>query len=301
MKCICKTNKGERCKNNSLKHSYLCHKHQESCKNIEIQKIEEDNFIIGKVIKKKEVYWFNYNGNINILKLKKPRDIQSLNNYWNNKFFDWHECLILRKFDHANLIKILNCGIKDENLFIIFERCCGDITEFNFDKNLSSSCHSQILTALSIIQEKQIVHRDIHRGNILWKPTSLSKIEDIPTFNVNFLLTDFENSLCLDVNSDVNFKKYAGRRIQRIDNTLKFETLKRCYNVYLDLNESIPLDFYFDIYSLYRCLKNEKFLKSYENYLSSIVYINFDDKFTTNRLDLFLASEAKKKTLQCFS
>lgn len=321
MKCVCLTKKKlERCSFQArfpLESPAFCGIHHKSCSRIINDSCTVSGFVnnvlLGVLRKKKNknVYYYTNRGNVEILKQKMPKSTQSIKHFLDDNFFDWHECLILRQFNHKNIIKLIKCGLKDDYLFLVTSRCEGDITRFPFDSNTASSCHCQILTALEKIQKQQIVHRDIHKGNIFWKSTNDATIDNVPTFGTNFILADFDMALSLHPLSNLrinpNHPHYVGRRMKRIPSggrNLQFDSLQRCYLTdtrmikSLELLNSIPIEFYTDIFALYKCIKDVTvFSSNYTKFLKNIRYIGFDKKFTTSRIDLFLAEEQKKKAL----
>lgn len=330
IRCICLTKRSsgtERCKNYA-KFPYetpaFCYVHHKRCNRIIINNsLEEeklcktDSMVLGINNKKekKEIFFYTFANKIEIMKKKLPRTKKSLRGI-SEKYFDWHESLIQGRFMHKNISQILDFGIKGSWIFLITSRCEGDIRDFIFDKKTAPSCHCQILTALENIQKHQIVHRDIHKGNIFWKATREKKIDGVMTHGINFVLGDFDMALCLHPLTSLRIEPeslhYVGRRIKRNppgSSSLKFESLERCYlskapskaeiELY-NISNSIPIDFYTDIYMLYRCFKEtEEKTKAYERFLNETEYFSFATKFETKRIDLFLAEELKKKALKC--
>lgn len=85
-----------------------------------------------------------------------------------------NEISILKMMDHPNIVKIYEYYEDQERFNIVMEYCKGgelfeNITKTGvFDEEVASSIMSQILSAISYLHSKNIIHSDLKAENIMF-------------------------------------------------------------------------------------------------------------------------------------
>jgi Serine/threonine protein kinase len=198
-------------------------------------------------------------------------------------------------------VTFLDCGPS----YIVTPKYDGDLLDLPYNEDLFISSHRQMVNALSILHREFIVHSDIHPKNIFWHKTKRSRVDNIMTFGIIFVLGDFEFSKLFDPFPTTLPKSY-GQRIHIIKDELCFLDVReyilvsckkqnKCKKYITSINDllnTIPVDYHEDLLQLKRCyFKYDKFKRTeyYEKFIRSFRTFSFEKAFVTKRKELFLA------------
>jgi Protein kinase domain. len=281
MNCACFTDKLVKCKNKTT--SQFCKKHSNLCRKIDL------NFSCGKTAIlsniKPRVWFCCYKSELGVYKKT-------------------DEYKILRKINGENIVRLLTSGLN----YIITKCYEGDLeTLSDSSNNVLESSHSQIVTALTILQNASIVHSDIHPKNILWSRTEKDKIDGIETHGIVFALSDFEFAKSYD-EDNVSYDKRIKIRKKYLlfDETREYiltskrrksDDLTKYVTSLKFTKDSIPIGYHEDLLSLKRCfLKYNSFRNTeyYNKFIKSFTSFCFLKPFRTQRKELFSAAELSK-------
>ena len=99
---------------------------------------------------------------------------------------------ILKKLDHPHIIKIYEVFFYQKTYYIVTEHCEGGtlskliVSERCLPLSTIRAILLQVMTALSYIHKKSIIHRDIKFDNILLKRKLKGKTEDVDVRLIDF-------------------------------------------------------------------------------------------------------------------
>lgn len=294
MKCMCLTNKSEKCKNRT--NNRFCYKHSETCKRINFDlSCGKTTAILApiKITLCSSIWFCCFKGSLAVYKEYKTEN---------------NECLILKQIKHDNIVNLLKCGLTSGFNYIITNCYEGDLSNINEQDDILQSSHSQITNALVHLQKNHISHSDIHAKNIFWKRTNNYEIGGIKSTGFLFVLGDFEFSKSFQVT--IKNSSY-GKRIQVRKSDLFFNDTREYIlwpgkvsndrYKYISsigiLMKSIPIDYHNDLLCLKRCyLDYNCFGKTsyYTLFIKNFKTFSFSKPFSTNQIELFLAEEMMK-------
>jgi serine/threonine protein kinase len=286
---MCLTLKSKTCKNNTK--GLFCRVHSTTCRRINKTETvcnEAKMLVPIKKTSQADVWFCCFNKTIAVYKEHKVPS---------------EECKLLRQLNSKNIVSLLSSGSN----YIILECYQGDLSNIGdvSDKVLESS-HSQMINALRFIQEKSIIHTDIHQKNIFWTRTTAPKIDGISTRGFRFVLGDFGGSKSYPLGNNYGKRiHFEGNQLAFLDNreyvlTNKKKITDTRVKYVTDINElttSFPTEYHDDLLALKYCYVNYKKFSITEYYgvfIKNFIAVQFTKPFNIDRKELFLADEMMK-------
>jgi serine/threonine protein kinase len=302
MRCQClSTSTQQQCRSTTSK--FLCPNHSKLCKTFfsaphqtpyhadtmtDITFIEQKPSKTIKVVKNDSNSFF-------CVKFKVPFDKRALdieNDKGMHNYYDWHEFLFLNKtLHHDHVIKAFDAGISKDKLYIIFPLFQGNLDYLpkvlpDITQKEMMIGYIQMLEALTHLQEKEILHRDICSRNVLFK--CINEKDDLLFKKYGrfmLVLADFDLSIIVDQNTNYRLtpgqqKPFIGKRAYIHDDFIVYGGEKS--------GKSVPIGFHKDLHDLGKTFKIE------------VKKLDFNIKFKTKQFSLFFASCALKFFKQDF-
>ena len=133
------------------------------------------------------------------------------------------EIAILKKLDHPNIMKIYECYIDKDNVYIITDFCdqgdlLGKLEKLgNMNEIVVKFIMDQIFNAVAYLHSRKVLHGDIKLENILLYTASKNKGRRFTSINIDInLITDLQN--------EINIKKSVTKRSRNyVNDMLNYE------------------------------------------------------------------------------
>jgi serine/threonine protein kinase len=319
MQCLCLSSNQGRCKNKT-RTGFVCYAHFKKCKAFfDLQQPSDQPCEINFESPQTTIEWksskiikvFKCNDMFACVKFKKPFSVKSLTITEDKRhtFYDWHEYLFLKNdLKHTNIISVLNAGVHNNQIYIVFPLYNGNLLALpkivvDVTKDELNLAYVQMLEALTYIQSKEILHRDICARNILFRvlPMPNEVHKDTPILGdqtdnlmvkrghngrLVFVLADFDLAIILDPNARYRLtpsctRSFVGKRAMIVDNEVIYvgDVPSLLGNV------TVPIGFHKDVYDL------KTTFQPLIGGLEKIIKLDFGVYFKTKRMFLFFAKE----------